>query len=840
MGPACGSAMRFSTGDPGSEEPKEDEMRKLIGSMLLVVLGMGVTGAALAQETGSLEGRITTPEGGGIAGAHVEVVGTGLVTTTDAEGRFRFPAVPAGTHSLELTLEGQTETVDGVEVVAGETATVARELDWQLRFVDTITVFSASRRVERVVDAPAAVTVISEEQIAANAAHGQLPKLLEFTPGAEVSQSGIYDYNFNTRGFNSTLNRRVATLIDGRNPSVPFLGSQEWAAISFPLDDLASAEFVRGPSAALYGANAASGVLNLVTKSPRLSEGGALRLTGGELSTLNGDLRWAGGLGGNWYGKLVGGVRNSGDFAVSRTGTRAEYAQPCSLTVTRDCLPREAVPLDPLDDNEIWFAGARVDYDFTTGHIVTVEAGTAAVEGPVFQTGIGRVQVVDAERPWTRVGVSAPHWNVFGALSQRDAPEQTAMASGANLALDTERLQFEAQTHWNVAADRGRIVVGASYQEEDIDSRDPRTGRQTLMFAPVDSDSQAVFGQLDWNLGERWKLVLAARWDDSTLYDAQFSPKGGLVYSINPNHTLRLTYNEAFQVANYSEFFLVAPVRAPTTDLAPFEAICQLGGVSCGFASVPVVAVGNEALELEEVKTIEVGWSGILRDRAFLTLDYYNSQNENFITDLLPQLGTPLGKINPAFGLYQPPAALPAPLKQDLLMALQQNLPLGTFLILSNAPDGTPLLVGASYTNFGDVDTQGIDFGLNYYWPNGWNASFTYSWFDFDVKEAAPGFEDLLLPNSPENRLAAGVGYAAGEWDGGVNLRWVDDFLWFVGPFQGEVEAYTVVDLVGNWHVHDKVSVGLNVSNVFDDEHWETFGGDLLGRRALGSVTLRW
>jgi iron complex outermembrane receptor protein len=249
--------------------------------------------------------------------------------------------------------------------------------------------------------------------------------------------------------------------------------------------------------------------------------------------------------------------------------------------------------------------------------------------------------------------------------------------------------------------------------------------------------------------------------------------------------------------------------------------------------------VGNEDLELEEVKTIELGWSGILADRAFLTLDYYNSQNENFITDLLPQLGTPLGRINPAFGPYQPPAALPAPVQAALLAALQSALG-GTFFILSNGPDGTPLLVAASYTNFGDVDTQGIDFGLNYYWPGGWNANFTYSWFDFDIQEATPGFENLLLPNSPEHKLAAGVGYSAATWDGGVNARWVDDFLWFVGPFQGEVESYTVVDLVANWHVREHVSLGLNVSNLFDDEHWESFGGDLLGRRALGSVTVHW
>ena len=90
---------------------------------------------------------------------------------------------------------------------------------------------------------------------------------------------------------------------------------------------------VRGPSAALYGANASSGVLNLITKAPRGSEGGLVRLTGGELSTFNADLRWAGHLGGDWWGKVVGGLRQSGDFTVSRVGA-AEYSVPCTATIT--------------------------------------------------------------------------------------------------------------------------------------------------------------------------------------------------------------------------------------------------------------------------------------------------------------------------------------------------------------------------------------------------------------------------------------------------------------------------------------------------------------------------
>ena len=78
--------------------------------------------------------------------------------------------------------------------------------------------------------------LVLEEQIEAAAPSGQAPRIIESAPGVDFTQSGLYDFNFNARGFNSSLNRRILTLVDGRDPSVPFLGAQEWAALSFPMD----------------------------------------------------------------------------------------------------------------------------------------------------------------------------------------------------------------------------------------------------------------------------------------------------------------------------------------------------------------------------------------------------------------------------------------------------------------------------------------------------------------------------------------------------------------------------------------------------------------------------
>ncbi|HSE40624.1 MAG TPA: TonB-dependent receptor, partial [Acidobacteriota bacterium] len=473
--------------------------------------------------------------------------------------------------------------------------------------------------------------------------------------------------------------------------------------------------------------------------------------------------------------------------------------------------------------------GARIDKYIGDDMVITAEGGYADIAGPIFQTGIGRVQVVEAQRPWFRFNFTGERFNVLAYYNGRDADRQLALSAGTNLVLDESNFVVEGQTNWNFG-EKVRIVAGASAGVEDIDSFDEDLNRQTLIFEPVDSDSQAIFGQLDYQITDKLKLVLAGRGDFSSLHDEQFSPKGALTYSLTPNNVLRFTYNEAFQVANYSEFFLQADA-APPVDLTALNAFCAPFGVDCGFGITRVLALGNVDLELEKIKTWEIGYSGIIQNKLFVTLDYYNGVADNFITDLLPQLGTPLGRINPNFGPWEGPAGLPDAVEA----AIRARVPL-----LSNNLDGTNILAGASYTNFGKVDTQGIDVGFNYYFQGNWTASFSYSWFDFEIRDSAPGLDRILLPNSPENKFAAGLGYHQARWDASFSVRWVDDFRWGVGPFQGDVESYTTVDLVANYLFAEHWKVGLNVANLFDNEHWEAFGGDLLSRRAIGSITYGW
>ena len=252
---------------------------------------------AEAQDgAGRIEGSVTLADGSPVKAITVRIVETDSSTTTNDRGEFSFASVPAGTYELAFTRLGRNVTRPQVTVREGTTTTIDQTVDWLIAFAETITVYGVSKQRELVVKAPAAVSRVSEKTIEREAAHGQLPKLVEFTPGAQITQSGLYDFNLNTRGFNSLATRRVSVLIDGRQFARSNLAAPIWTDVSTTLDD----QFVRGPSGALHGVNASSGVLSVTTRAPRNSQGGTVRFTAGEVDTINFDFRWADPLGKDW------------------------------------------------------------------------------------------------------------------------------------------------------------------------------------------------------------------------------------------------------------------------------------------------------------------------------------------------------------------------------------------------------------------------------------------------------------------------------------------------------------------------------------------------------------
>ena len=643
--------------------------------------------AAGQAATGRIRGRLLRTSGDGVGGATATLLGPGpsRATVTTTSGEFVFDQVPAGTYGITLSLRRDSIDVASVVVAAGQDTIVAQTVDWPLGFADEITVVGPSRTPNRIDDAPAAVSRIDAVTLADQATHHDVARTVQFLEGVQITQGGLYDYNVNTRGFNSSLNRRVAVLVDGRNPADGFFDAQEWASLGMPLDNLASIEMVRGPSAALYGANASSGVMVITTKDPDAEPGGTVRVTFGELDTKGIEARWAGRLSSRWSASVLASARHEGDFFSSRL-TSAEYATLCGSQTT-DCLPRDARAPLRINDNEIYFGSARLDRTFDGSlpilgaqQRLTMEGGLTHLSGPILQTGVGRGQNDGVTRPWARVALNADHARFQFSYTGRQAARQLTLTTSTLATLSSRAFQFEGQLDRSFAGNRVQVVGGASAGTQRVDSFNDELQRQSAVFAPVSASKQAVFGEVGVAATPQLRLVAAARGDFSSLHDAQVSPRVAAIYSPAPRHTFRVTYSRAFQVPNLSEYFLYTDVAAPQ-DLASINFACvALAGVNCILGPARVLAVGNRNLALEKTRTIEGGYRTTIGGRARLGIDYYRSRARNFITDLLPQLGTSFGRLNTDFGPWQPPPGVPPSLVAAILAEAPQ---------LSNGPDGS-------------------------------------------------------------------------------------------------------------------------------------------------------
>lgn len=833
-------------------------VRRGIVRLAAALILVGLLGSPLlGQGTGRIIGTVNDADTNqGIANVQVSLEGTGLGAVTGQRGTYTIANVPAGQHTLLFNILGYETERETVTVDADQTAIADMALIEGYLAMGTITVVGAARTPQRIVEAPAAVAVVTPEELQREAAHGQLPRLFADKPGIDVVQSGVQDFNINARGYNSSLNRRVLVLQDGVDRSIGFLQSQEWTALSMPLDDLGRLDFVRGPGSALYGANAFSGVLNITTPSPGDIIGTKLAASGGERETGRLDLRHAGvTTDGGWgYRGNVGYYAVGNSFSESRT--RADAEGPCPAP-QRECafeygpLPVEAVPVNG-DAVSSLYGSARLDRNFDNGSVLTFEGGTTHTQNEIFVTGIGRVQVNGANRPWGRVQYATDRWTAMtwynGRRSGEDGEDennQTSLLSGLELHESSDVYHVEAQGNWAFAGDRLLLVGGASNRWYSVDTDG------TLMAEKQDDTITSLFGQAEFQIAPAWSLLAAARYDHFTVIDAdEVAPKAALVFTPTNDHSLRFTFNRAFQVPNYSELFLQVPVGAPV-NLQPLElgieaGIAQQTGqpidLPLNFGVTPVLALGNDGLKVEELTGFEIGYKGSLVDgRLFTTVDLYRNEIGDFVTDLLPG-------VNPDFPAYRLPAAFDAgqPLAHfgpAVLAAIRQTLG-PNFPLFTSLPEGGQALI-VSYTNAGEVDERGIELGLTFLPAPAWEVSANYTYFDFGIEDnrSDPGGievpDEELLPNTPRHKGNLGAVFTRPErFTAGVDVHLQEGFDWAAGVFDGRVPGYATVSLSGGWHFTDYARVNAVWTNVLDKEHYQLYGGSILGSRAVGGLTL--
>jgi iron complex outermembrane receptor protein len=149
---------------------------------------------------------------------------------------------------------------------------VADLADLTLEQLSNIEVTSVSRRAERLSDAPASIYVITSDDIRRSGVQS-LPEALRLAPNLQVARTSASGYAITARGFNNAIGNKLLVLIDGRTVYTPLFSGVFWDAQHVVLDDVERIEVISGPGATLWGANAVNGVINVITRPARDTQG---------------------------------------------------------------------------------------------------------------------------------------------------------------------------------------------------------------------------------------------------------------------------------------------------------------------------------------------------------------------------------------------------------------------------------------------------------------------------------------------------------------------------------------------------------------------------------------
>ena len=160
--------------------------------------------------------------------------------------------------------------------------------DLSIEQLANIEISSVSKSAEPLSDAPAAIYVISHDDII-NSGAMNMGDILRLAPNLEVTQTSPSAYVVTARGLNGNaadqnFSDKLLVLVDGRSIYTPLFGGVYWDMQGVPPEDIERIEVISGPGATLYGANAVNGVINIITRKSSDTQGGVLEVGGGNLA----------------------------------------------------------------------------------------------------------------------------------------------------------------------------------------------------------------------------------------------------------------------------------------------------------------------------------------------------------------------------------------------------------------------------------------------------------------------------------------------------------------------------------------------------------------------------
>jgi outer membrane receptor protein involved in Fe transport len=666
-------------------------------------------------------------------------------------------------------------------------------------FAETVVV-SASKAEEKLVNAPATMSVITAQSIEV-APSANFAELLRTIPGVNITQVSARDINLSSRAATSTLATGQLALLDGRSLYQDFFGFVMWDFLPVNFNEIKQVEVIRGPASAVWGANALYGVVNVISKSPREMQGASATFGFGGFDRPDADAgslwsvsgTWADAPSERWSYKLSGGGYSQDAFARPTGRIPCDRAEVCKVPTT--VYP----PFQNQGTTQPKFDG-RVDYDYEDGRKLSFSGGVAGTDG-IMHSGIGPFDIESGsvmgygKATFTKGALKA---GFFTNLLKGDADQLlTRGLNGAPItfSFDTKTIDFDL-SNVQTFAKRHVVSYGGNLRFNGFD----------LSIAP-DADNRTefgVYGQDEIFLSDMFRWVVGGRLDRFDYIDNfVFSPRTTFMIKPREDQTFRISYNRAYRspsvINNHINLIISEPL-----DLRP------LGGPAVYL--LPVNVVGNTDLNEQSLDAFELGYSAtILQGRAILSAAVY----KNWIKDEI---------LFTQDGIYS--AAAPP-----------SNWPLPPVFIAALAAQGRTLPSRFTYKNFGESTTQGLELGVNAV-VNRYVSGFANYSYQADPDPKDFELTELNLP--PNNRFNVGANVTYGRFLGNLSVSYADDAFWqdvLNDPYHGTTDAYTLVNAAfGVRWGSDKVTTSIKFVNLGNSDVQQHIFGDITKRQIVGEI----
>jgi len=563
---------------------------------------------------GTISGTVIDDTGEPLIGANVIVVGSTDGTITDFDGTFSFNTSESfpitllvsftGYNSQEVPLDGPSTSVD---VVLSEGVLLGDDV-----------VISASRRKEKVQEAPASVSILTARKLEGTAQATDPTRNLINVPGVQITQQSASRINIELRGGVGLFGTGAFPIKDYRSLVGPGIGTFDSNGAGINNIDLARIEVVRGAGSALYGPGVTSGVVHFITKNPIDYPGTTVEVIGGELSTYGATVRHAGANANKTFGyKINASYKKGGEFTLNgEEGTtspltgvytrqldkfRQTIVQPdVTNGVVNTGLPGEPLlQLTPRADGNVmqdyWKSLATdltLEFRPKDNLSITTSAGYNKASSVFYNDlgeGLSQFSEFWGQARMQAGGLFAQLFYVTNDGGTKDRP--TFLYQSGNRS-PIGRDQLEAQLQYNFdtpgLAD-GNWTIGMDYRQAVSDTENLVYGRQEN-----DDDFKIIGGyaQGKFALGSKLDLVVAGRFDRfQFLEENAFSPRAALVYKASPQHTFRASYNHASFAPTALEHNIDFPVNVLSPGAVDFWLAGQKNPQT--FAANPVIEFVN-------------------------------------------------------------------------------------------------------------------------------------------------------------------------------------------------------------------------------------------------------